>query len=313
MLEKVLFFCLTFILLYYVHSNNCWYNGTVKECVFEDEAVTMSLVKKGRLLHFLMDPDRKLVGCWTAKVGSRELVASFENITNCRQDHYLADCKIGTKCDLNKQRNKCHNITINQAFSDPEFKRFVVMRDPLVRLVSCFLDKYSYRTAQFPGRYSNIGNFKFVNYFDGNLTTWKDYLAYTNQKPSLRLLLSALPYKSNGDLDTQDFHLHPQTAQCRVDNVRYDYVIDLEHITQGFKAMSVLEKRDFPLLGFNIPSLQRHRQHAKNRICENVDSFVEAKARQIFRRDYEALSRFGMTDLVVNVSRLCAGHTRRIQ
>lgn len=84
--------------------------------------------------------------------------------------------------------------------------------------------------------------------------------------------------------------------------------MDISHIAAGFQSLKEREAIDIPLLGFNHGGLSAHRHDSGSKICDHVDEWVERKAREVYRRDYEVFEAFNMTHLLFNVSDFCKNH-----
>lgn len=253
---------------------------------YQDDYKSDFFVAKGGQFRAVSDPLRKIIGCWMAKVGSREISSSFDIMT--------------------KAYRKDFNMSVDEMMMDKQFKRFVAVRDPLSRLVSAYMDKYSWL---YPRHAKSVPMYRLRHKLDGKIRNWETYLNQTNQKPTLKLLLSSLHENKDGELDTHDIHLIPQYRLCYLNQIRYDYVMDLNMIAESFEELGKRENIAFPTnLGFQSKGLGRHRHDANHKICDHVDEWVEKKARKIYKKDYEILKAFGMTDLLFNVKKLCKTH-----
>lgn len=254
------------------------------EYPYKDHYKSKFLVQQGGQFRYFYDPLRKLVCCWIAKVGSRELESAFQTMTG----PYIKD----------------YNISIDEIMMNKEYKRFVIIRDPLTRLVSAYMDKYSWL---YPRHAKSVAMYNLKHKLDGKIRGWQ---TETDQKASLKLLLSSLHENEFGELDTHDIHLVPQYRLCYLDKIRYDYVMDLNLIAESFKSLGNRENISFPSgLGFKSRFLGRHRHDANHKVCQHVDEWVERKARNIYKKDYEIFENFGMTNLLFNVTELCKNYT----
>lgn len=274
-----------------------WINGTLMEYPFSDQYsdelfyhdIPYSLNKSAQFRP-LLDESRKLVGCWIAKAGSRELIKTFDDLTKFKPNNINA---------------------AKYAMKNPNFKRIVVVRDPLIRVVSSYIDKYSWL---YPNYEYSVPSFKLKQFFDGKYITWEDYLKVTNQSATLKLLLDKLDVDEEGELKTRDIHLLPQARLCHLHQIRYDYVMELKNIQSGFLNLKKREKIDLPmvLISFSHYRLRNHKNYAFKRICNHVDASVEQKIREVFKIDYQVFEAFGMKNLIYNVTELCKDYKELI-
>ena len=92
--------------------------------------------------------------------------------------------------------NACDRISLRSAVRSRSYRRLLVVRDPELRFLSAYLDKYS-SAAQ-------TNNYNSFAHRMANGATWADVLRLTGEPPSVRLLLSHLPRKADGRIDSDD-------------------------------------------------------------------------------------------------------------
>ena len=203
--------CFVSIVLYVVADDlrNCWLNGTIASCPFRD-AVDFEDAIHAMDTAILAPEPHGLVGCWIPKVNSRLLVKSMNLLTHCRQ-HPLCNCDISDCSESIKYIplslvGHCKGVTPPMGFSNSSYLRFVVLRDPITRFLSGYIDKYSEKAET-----EKQNNFNNVDFYGGEKTTWKKYLQKTKKKPTIMTLLKALRTFKTGDIYAIDHHLMLQT------------------------------------------------------------------------------------------------------
>ena len=286
--------------------HNCWMNGTLAPCPFKDGPGLLSVVAP--------EPHR-LVGCWIPKVASRFVVQAMNDLTGCRQ-HPLYNCSLklcGPHGKDPSQMNHCKGITLKAAYGTPhKYLRFVVLRDPLTRFLSCYLDKFSEHAAKQPQN-----NYKNHDHYGGQLTTWRHYLESTKLKPTIETLLGAIARDQvSGEISSHvEYHLRQQTHMCFLTSLRYDVYIDETHLMDGFSALNSFAGHETGLASFAEATLtgakqstvvpEEHIKHADDLICRYITPAIEKDINRLYASDYRVLKTLGMGNLISKVTEVC--------
>lgn len=287
---------------------SCWVNGTQQHsCAVEDSAQLLTLLSRSRN-HVLAPAPQQLVGCWIPKVGSRLIVRAMSMLTHCQQ-HPLSDCS--TRCPTiipRTMRNQCRGVTVPAAFTNASYFRFVVLRDPITRFLSGYLDKYSA-----VARSTAYHNFDAVDVYGGEETTWREYLNATAQQPTIDVLLDALPRSSDGLVAARNQHLKPQMQQCHLQDIRYDMYIDHAQLMQSLQALDRIAQRStglFELIAEQkkaLPSFGApHSTQADSKVCQYITPAIAQQLHRLYRSDYAIFQSLGLRTLQPDdVRRMC--------
>lgn len=252
-------------------------------------------------LHGILAPDERLQICWTPKVASRFLVGISEDMTNCKQ-HPVADCPPETTkgtmalpvgCSPS-HINRCKGISTLEAWLDPDFYHVAVIRDPLTRFVSAFLDKYSTIALQ-------TNPFNSGNQLMRNQQTWLEYLKASNTTPSVTALLAAIKTDNQGLIaEDVDEHLRSQTILCRPKSVHYEYIILQQNFSSSFPDMlnqlrlNAWTKHIHNLLANDSSAFAHHARHANKLTCSLTRPRDITMIRILYAQDYNWFAQAGL-------------------
>jgi hypothetical protein len=193
----------------------------------------------------LYDDKNKKIFFWSYKCGCTFVREIFYN-------YYLK---------LNYKKNYIQIISLLNRYNSIDnnklltYKKIYVCRNPYVRIVSCFIDKYI--NGHFTNWLSiNIKIVNFINYFQHKKYinfTFKDFIDLVYDKIVLSKF-NLLEY----------YHIAPQFSINYNNNFTFDKIYKLENLNDS----SFLQDE------FNITNpINNNSQHYSN--CENTDYFVE--------------------------------------
>mmetsp|Transcript_12178 Transcript_12178/g.18399 ORF Transcript_12178/g.18399 Transcript_12178/m.18399 type:complete len:268 (+) Transcript_12178:174-977(+) len=233
----------------------------------------------------MVDPYAKLFFCWSPKCGSREAVDFVEHVTGYKQ-HPL-------HIDLTKR--------INGLMMNPDYAFYVMVRDPLTRVLSAYMDKYNDPSNPF-------NSYKLEGNFNNPKVTWQSITDTNPSKNNFKYFISILATRSDGTIAARDPHLMSQVQNCNLGRVNYTRVLQLErdHVEDAYANMPNFT--EYKALYESLHSRhdkQSYHRHSNENLCRFLDEATAKKIFNLYRWDYVNFERMGLEGYSRNYSRYC--------
>lgn len=176
--------------------------------------------------NLIVSEQNRLIFCPVPKAANtnwKYLLRKWENLPN------YADLRTAHNPELSGLRYLSDYSPIEAAtlLSDPTYFRFVFVRDPYTRLLSCYMDKFRNEDPIYVHREYRL--------FLAQLFSWREARAAdidTDPRPSFRAFVDELVKHAPVEMNA---HWRPQTVLCGFGLVRYDFVGRMENLKEDVR------------------------------------------------------------------------------
>lgn len=231
---EILFLSCTFALVYIVFPDG-WWQSTISHShnsMRSSEKVvdSFTLLQQPFASDIIVSEVVKLVYCPIPKAASsnwKYLIRKLEGFPD------FADLSVAHHHNKSYLRylSDYSPSEVTQILSDKEYFKFAFVRNPYIRLLSCYMDKFrnmadNYTTSEYIPFLADAFSWRYARSIDPLVAP----------RPSFRSFVDAV---FTADPRSMNHHWRPQTLLCGFDFIKYDFIGRMENLS--IDASHVLE------------------------------------------------------------------------
>ena len=228
--------------------------------------LTDDWLDKGWQANWIINHQYKFIYCPILKVGTNSMAKMMLLLSDCQQKEKIiaeGDKTIRTYVDSHLKLSNYRYEEAQQFINDPDYFKFVIVRNPWSRLVSAYLDKFVLDPKGAISSTKKIENF-----------TYKQSNSSVDRQKSVNFR-QFLEYIAAKEATRLNAHWRPQ--HLFLEGVEFDFIAKIESLSEDF--LTIKEKLN---LDVELPySSARKANYIDEEDRDNLVSYAESYANEL--------------------------------